>query len=69
MGRWKNTPPRQTEWTAAKVSEFAELSAKRAKLDCVEQAMARARSYEATNSRDGRMKAEVLREFAEALMR
>lgn len=69
MGRWKNTPQRDIEWTAKKANEFAELSARRAKLDCVEQAMARARSYEATNSRDGRLKAEVLREFAEALMR
>ncbi|WP_295557892.1 hypothetical protein [uncultured Hyphomicrobium sp.] len=69
MGRWKNTPAREIEWNAKKANEFAELSARRAKLDCVEQAMTKARIYEATNSREGRIKAEVLREFAEALMR
>ncbi|MGE0024638.1 MAG: hypothetical protein AB7S70_13530 [Hyphomicrobium sp.] len=69
MGRWKTTPAREFQWTAEKANEYAELAARRSKLDCVEQAMARARSYEATNSADGRLKAEVLREFAEALMR
>jgi len=69
MGRWKNTPPREFQWTAEKANEYAERAARRTKLDCVEMAMTRARSYEATNSQDGRLKAEVLREFAEFLMR
>jgi len=66
MGRWKNTPPRDILWTAAKVSEVAEQSAKRATLDCIEQAMACARSYEAA---DNLHAAEVLRKFAEGLVR
>jgi hypothetical protein len=66
MGRWKNTPPRDITWTSTKVSEVVEQTEKRTRLDCVEQAMARARSYEAANKPDA---AEALRTFAEGLMR
>lgn len=69
MGRWKNTPPRDIPWTAAKVSEAVALSARRAKLECVDQAMECARSYDAANNRIDRAKAEALREFAERLIR
>ncbi len=66
MNRWKLTPPKDAQWTAAKASEIAEQSAQKTKLDCVEQAMARARSYEAANNHDA---AAALRKFAEGLMR
>jgi len=66
MSRWKNTPPRDQQWTAAKVSEVAEQSAKRATLDCIERAMAAARGYEAA---DNPQAAEALRTFAQGLVR
>lgn len=65
MGRWKSAPD-DIQWTADKVSEIAEQSAKKATLDCVEQAMNWARSYEAA---DNQKAAEALRKFAEGLMR
>ncbi len=65
MGRWKSVPG-DIQWTADKVSQIAEQSAKKATLDCVEQAMNWARSYEAA---DNQKAAEALRKFAEGLMR